>query len=116
MPLSGGIMQYQFSEDFIGEIVDLAKEITRTPRVVNNPEAQECTHQDIYDAAQAEIAEHSAVSHEAFTQMYDNQQKEYSSAREELEERYWSDRFEAERIQAEKVQADWQTFRERSKR
>lgn len=94
----------------------MRQEIKRTPRVVNNPEAQECTHQDIYEAAQQEMSEHSTISHEAFTRLYDNQPQEHSSAREEWEERYWRARFEAENARAEQIQDDWHTSKHRSKR
>lgn len=33
-------------------------EITRKTNRVHNPEVQECTHEDLYEAAQREIAEH----------------------------------------------------------
>lgn len=91
------------------------QEITRTPRVVSNPEAQECTHEDIYNAAQAEIAEHTSASHGNFLRLREMQEGETHSSRDELEERYWARRYEAERIYGEKVQADWQTSRDRSK-
>jgi hypothetical protein len=92
------------------------QEIKRTPNKAHNPEAQECTSAEQYDAAQREIAEHSMASHEEFLRLRKMQEEKTSSARDELEERYWTCRFEADRIHGEKIQSDQQTFRDRSKR